>query len=534
MKRNINTITIAKSKGEITMKKSIIILVLVTAFVLSFGVVAGAKYAGFTPIRTQADIEAGKVQGTITFPEAVAEMGRNAASPTLQKSAHGGYVTTTTKCAVCHSAHRASGINAGATEGIAAASNNAANLANSQSQKSLTDGATTCAGCHVGSGAQASTLLVEWATTGAGPHSGTSGGRACELCHNAGIHGLASSKYNVMNVFMLGNGAGAGKPKQEVNRDALIAKDLATNKIRRGGVLDTPIGASEVAGPVVASPAAGTTWWYDGTRALGATGTTPGSTLANATATTGFSGAPNALQYSAARSLATAYTCMETGCHTNTQMFNLNWGMGFEKGGSDVTAHVLPMSEHGTCGPCHVGGVAGFPTSSTNVGVADVSRKAYGCDQCHDMVGVATNSTAFPHGNRNIQVYEWQADGTQVVTTATAGNLWMYGGSIQLKAGATAANNYLGQESDPVRFADASWKVLTDVTGGLKGTGTGLQDGACLKCHISIDKASLEASGGTGVVATRSGHAWGQGSLAAGYTYNGTAPTNSSRLFLYK
>jgi len=535
MKRNANREISVKSKGEITMKKTIMILVLVTAFVLSFGAVAGAKYAGFTPIRSAQEIEAGTLQGFITFPEAKKEMTRNTVDKSLQSSAHGGYVSTTTKCAVCHSAHRATGVLATATEGTTSSTIKVAN------QKFLTDGGSACVGCHTGEGAQASTLLVEWGGTAGGPH--TAPGRGCTLCHNAGVHGLSTSKFNVMNAYMLGStrgkgDAGTGTLNAGKTRDQLIEDEIKAGKVLRGGTLDVPVGFIDGKSPIVATPTANSTWWATGSRVLAEAGAPAPDTNANT--------------FAAARSLATAYTCGEEGCHTQSVMFNLNWGMGFDRVDyitgevTPVTGHILPSVRAtggptgNACGPCHAGNVAGFPTASSGAGAGDPSRRAYGCDQCHDMVGVATNTTAFPHGNRNIKVYEW-VDGEQRETTATSGNLWMYGGSVAKKAGVSANSRaYRGPKSDDGGFADTNWTVLTGVTSGgpgkddpagsggkLPGTGTGLRDGACLKCHVAMDAASMKAAGSQ--AAAYSNH-----SAPSQTSINNNNVTGSGRLFLYR
>ena len=597
-----------KSKGETSMKKSILILALVAAFVLAFGSAASATYRGFTPVRTQAEVEAGMLQGFITFGEARAEMARNFSAvgafgssdpgAGLQNTAHGGYVTTTTKCAVCHSAHRASGINPNAVEGTASGSTGGNNLSNVQNQLFLTAGSATCEACHTASSGHVSRLLVEWGGNGGGPHAAPR--RGCVFCHQSGIHGMASSSFNVMNVFMLGNSRGGTdggpSPTGIETRDQQIRREIVEGRVLRGQTLDVPATSSFPTGTnVVANPTAGSTWWYNGVQSLGPAGTIP----------TGFPGAPNGNQYAAARSLATAYTCGEQGCHVSSAMFNLNWGMGFERadrvrnvetdagatgalrseGTTLVTGHIMPSirvytNADTSCGPCHAGSPAGFPTASTIAGAADVSRRAYGCDQCHDMVGVATNTTAWPHGNRDILVYEWLADGTQIETTAAAGNLWMYGGSIARAnvPGMSTTNNpgnpalqpsgtinlgngmfgtggstFNGPTSANESFADQSWTVLTGVTSGRYGVpnntegsfhdnpayadyapagATGLTDGSCLKCHVALDSASLAAGGSMGADAIR--HAWRAGGTALEPSWNGAAVSGSNRLFLYR
>jgi hypothetical protein len=70
-----------------------------------------------------------------------------------------------------------------------------------------------------------------------------------------------------------------------------------------------------------------------------------------------------------------------------------------------------------------------------------------------------------------------------------------------------------GPTSDNINFADQSWMVLTGVTSGRYGlpqTGSGLTDGACLKCHVPLDEGSRETLGSIGADALR--HAWVQSS----------------------
>lgn len=94
------------------------------------------------------------------------------------------------------------------------------------------------------------------------------------------------------------------------------------------------------------------------------------------------------------------------------------------------------------------------------------------CESCHDVVGVATNSTAFPHSNRGIDVYTGRYDantdapvvGAVIPTTngdATRYVLWMTSG--------TYGNN-------------ASAKPIPAATNLLRPAYT-LQDGVCIKCH---------------------------------------------------
>ena len=613
------------------MKRTIVILALVAAFVLAFSAVAQARWNGFTPVRTPAQLPAQipnpdvgqpnhnpawavgamvpnpnyRPVGFITFTEAQAEMARNFAltgdfgpddpGAGLQGTAHGGYVTTTTKCVVCHSAHRATGtINnpdgsldglpgfdaSGVPLGDPGAGNANRDLRN-QNQDFLTAGSNSCAECHVAWGSQGSRLLVEWGqASNGGPHAYPA--RGCTMCHNSGIHGLSNSDFNVMNVFMLGNTRRGSNPASDSRDDQIRAEmDLWTGYGSNGAML------MQVPGEPGANIS--NTWWYDGNRSLGPVGGRPTLTNGNEL---------GAAFYGAARSMATAYTCSEAGCHVRGAFFTLNWGVGFDRltvvgptitgspnstTAASVTGHVMPSARatgahnggNQACGPCHAGNPAGFPTASTVAGQPDLSRRAYGCDQCHDMVGVATNSTAWPHGNRNIAVYEWLADGTQLdgrrTLDPTTGNvidgpnmigsrnLWMYGGNIARSADVTSLdrspglpagfNEFTGPDSsDNPNFADHSWRVLTQVTRGvlpLPDAGTGLTDGSCLKCHVAMDTASLEALNSQAADAlahswgrwdgTQNLHNWGGNGTPLNPTWDSNyIPTGSGRLFLYR
>jgi len=371
-----------------------------------------------------------------------------------------------------------------------------------------------------------------------------------------------------MNVFMLG-GDNDAQIKDEAEQLALGPDTFWVPESLTGGVNMNPSGAETI----------GNTWWYDGGVSGGAVtpvggppavGDLPGlrdGTIAEV----------SPANYSAARSVATSYICSQSGCHTNTVMANLEWGVAFNReitGETGVTAqatgHVLPALARSSnnsnyrgnnavprCGPCHVGAPAGFP-ADTDPGANAISRIAYGCDQCHDMIGVATNSTAWPHGNRGIKVYEWvdstDAGGTRtferVETDITAGNLWMYGGNI------ARATNQTVNATSHVSFADANWQVLRGVTSGSNPrtppptggapqtldaaqTGAaanpgfgGLTDGSCMKCHMATDSASLDALGAEAAAATF-GHTFG----GSGWDPTSSDPQQSrrsQRLYLYR
>ena len=523
------------------MKKILLVLVLACALVLSFSVMAGAnEWKGFSPLNPD---PADGMPGFVNWNDALTLMTANSVSATMQATAHGGYITSTTKCAVCHSLHRATGIPAGTP-----APNN---------QLFLTAaGGGSCTVCHTDWGSGFSNLVVEWATNGvgAGPHNEatTGNGGACTVCHGGGIHGGNGSDFHVMNVFMLGGSADA-----QIRAEFNVAgqnRGIGTayhnwdaNRNVFDGELD---GAND-----------GARWWAEGVTAPTAMGGLPAGV--------------SSVQFAAARSVATGATCGVADCHTHSAFANNIWGTGFVRVSPDgsttttVTGHAVPAlgtnsgTNNGGCGPCHPGNAAGLPTWTRNT-----QWRQFGCNQCHDMVGVATNSIAFPHGNRNIDVYEWvdnRFDASSpsdtvdiVITPIDAGNLWMYTGNLARRAnadgtnpgavnnvpgGAPATNPLAPTNAAPGSFADASWTVLTGVTSGelVPGT-TGLNDGACLKCHIPVDALSLNNTGvgafigaqGYGDFATRN-HGWNAGRYPGGASsMSATQAGGSFRMHLYK
>jgi hypothetical protein len=380
-----------------------------------------------------------------------------AGSPGLFNGVHGGYTTATAKCFVCHSAHRAY-------------SNRTTDGVGTNMSLTMQGNGGSCLVCHANGGGAAK--QIEWATTSPGPH----GSQPCSYCHKGGIHGQGVSKYWGMNAYMLGNW-----------KDAEIDHAIASGNV-----------SSNMNG-----------WFVNGTTV---------ATDANA-APSGV----NAPTFAAGKAMATGYICNP--CHGNSQFAVNVWGYAETRqnaGGANVL-----LTGHGTgaftnhvgasCGPCHPGNGAGGYRYETSAAGAAI---AWGCDQCHDMVGVKTNTTAFPHSNRNIAVYEWTgASATQsIVATQASGNLWMYGGSLATKdvgTGSIATN----RAALVAAMAQPEFKVLNGVTSGAPTANW--SDGMCLKCHVAIDSASLAATGSTvgraGIFGTR--HATGQTTTGGGKIY---------------
>ncbi|MCL2882055.1 MAG: hypothetical protein FWF45_04085 [Coriobacteriia bacterium] len=446
------------------MKKYLLVLASVALLVFAFAAVAGAKYAGYAKDGSLASSTAtsSASPGYLSWGGAQHLMTQNGAPANLTGTAHGGYVTTTTKCAVCHSVHRAVGI--GVITGTAPANNSTASGVVNQF---LTAGGASCVQCHCTWGATPVSQLVEWAgpsTPQGGPHSSS----ACSTCHQGGIHGSGNSMYHGMNAYMLGN-----------TNDAQITAELPLQQVYSSSSL---------------------TWFISGTTYANTTGGVPvGTTVAN---------------FVAGKTMLTGYTCSRPGCHVNSVFVNQAWGQTFSRTDAQTGTTGIQMTGHATnfggtshnaqegCGPCHTGNAAGgyrYASATTTPNLTDVaSARAYGCDQCHDAVGQATNSTAFPHGNRNIAIYEWTTPAATGVAaspepntsiTADAGNIWMYASSMA-QTGTTAAGTAGAGVIDPT-FTLIQGAVGPDPTGNVGN----INDATCLKCHVPYDDASATAMG---------------------------------------
>lgn len=155
----------------------------------------------------------------------------------------------------------------------------------------------------------------------------------------------------------------------------------------------------------------------------------------------------------AMKAFATGYTCFP--CHGNSSFAVATRGY----------ANVVSVDGTSTARTGHPStGHSGTPWVPT-------------CEGCHDMIGFATKSTAFPHANRGIDVVKGRFDNytqkpiitdvaiptTEDVTTQYT--LWM-----------TSANYHDNANAQPI--------AGTGMADGLStGAGNSLQDGVCIKCH---------------------------------------------------
>lgn len=174
------------------MKKSILVVAL--AVVLVFALAATALATSAKTWNYQADYYSwGSVSGngipSVTNTNTLGEGGTitTATAPVLNSNpanpgVHAGYTTTTAKCGICHSVHRAK----------------------SGGVKLLNTATATCAGCHVSGTSTVTNVVIAWGTIAAplaGPHdsSGSKGATSCtdKACHATSPHGANGSAYGL-------------------------------------------------------------------------------------------------------------------------------------------------------------------------------------------------------------------------------------------------------------------------------------------------------------------------------------------------
>jgi predicted CXXCH cytochrome family protein len=107
-------------------------------------------------------------------------VGANPTSPGV----HGDYQTTTAKCGICHSVHRAK------AGGV----------------KLLNTDTATCGGCHIAGTSTVTNVVIAWGTAAAplaGPHSSASGSCTSRACHATSPHGANGSDYALFRSKLL-------------------------------------------------------------------------------------------------------------------------------------------------------------------------------------------------------------------------------------------------------------------------------------------------------------------------------------------
>lgn len=431
------------------MKKHLFVLVMALVLLFALGSTAMAKYAGyaynsvlptgtmvFDPITEEWAASTTSVPndqpGYLSWTGAKALMGANGITDaTILSTPHGGYLSNTSKCAVCHSVHRA------ASDAVAAGVG---------SYWKLTPGAQSCIACHTPHGATPVTsALIEWADpySDGGPHRSFN---CLGACH-ASVHGANTSQYGAVSMWNL-----------TTANDAAITAALAA-------------GNDYTLADTVANDAVNRT-----------RGVVTAETMDNDF--TGLSVVQGSTTKRAIRAMATGYTCGASGCHSSSQFAVNVKGYGELRAGDPsnsttldtvMTGHVTNMT-YG-CPPCHMNQTVFYNFNNDTLAVDS------GCALCHDALGKATASTAFPHANRNITFLEttdgmWYDD---KVVGADSGNLWMYKGD-------RTERNAAGEPwktGDGTRYWDDSRLLVENATGYDADTESigNIPDGVCLKCH---------------------------------------------------
>lgn len=400
------------------MKKVLMTIALATVIVLAFAGTAFAK--GYSPgNRSSAFLEKG--ESYITWEEAKAQMvTAGLSSDPATASVHGNYTTTTVKCQVCHSAHKAAAAGDTLLQSTAAQA---------------------CVPCHLGATATSDTKV-----SAGNRHGGTT---QCTngYCHSVAPHGAGDiSKYATLKTAMLTDhadelldaaiAAGAGAPVAgniyAAGADKTTAVPLATIAVKNPGVTAAMLDD-------VTSPAS---------IALG-------------------------------RAVGTGYVCANGGCHINGQFNSLSetaqfgtWNgdavvdaPGYSVTLSDSSVATLPagtytsvslFSGENVFGLLHMrdSAIKGHTLaavtdlSTRNVAFANVGA----CKSCHDSIDYRISATAkqFPHGNNRIL-----ADGT----VSGVSEAWFMAGAFLNSPDTT---------------------ITTNATGAAVRSGS---DGACLKCH---------------------------------------------------
>lgn len=246
-----------------TMKKTIIVVALAMTLMLALGASpAFAKYAGYKSATQY-----------VPWAEADSLASQNADAALMAQGPHAGYATTTVKCAVCHSVHRAG-------------------------SKLLNEGA-ACAYCHTsvanGGGAVASDLISWNGGTNSGPHAGRCANTDC----HGGPHGVGASSYDgpasrlisgLADTKMAADLAANGLPVSTLDTWNAETRAIATGGlcsrsgchtnsmfgvVTAGAVGPAVIGATtkDVTGHRVIAPAT-TTWNADGSFGSGKTNIT--------------------------------------------------------------------------------------------------------------------------------------------------------------------------------------------------------------------------------------------------------------------
>ncbi|MDO8847567.1 MAG: hypothetical protein Q7W51_04185 [Coriobacteriia bacterium] len=410
------------------MKRAMFIVAMAAVLVLALGGTALAK--GVNPGNRSSSYLA-KGESYIEWADAQTKMAAVGVSAEATASVHGNYSTTTVKCQVCHSAHKASATGDTLLQSTAAQA---------------------CVPCHLGATAT-SGLKVS-----AGNRHGSATGCTNGYCHAIAPHGAGDiSKYATLKTAMLTNHA-------DSLLDAAVASG-ASGVAETGNIWPTVSDALDPATVPLATIAV----------------KNPGVTAAllNDTST------PSSIALG--RAVGTGYVCSNGGCHMNGQFNALTEDATFGAWGGDVivetggytvtvdestnTTATLPAGTYTSTDTWTSGAytnnvwdllhmrktaIKGHTLAAVaDLTVRDVAYANVGaCSACHDSIDYRISPTTkqFPHGNDVIS--------TLGVDTGANSSAWFM---LKDSVGGAA--------------------IATDGRGTTDATYTSGMDGACLKCH---------------------------------------------------
>ena len=184
----------------------------------------------------------------------------------------------------------------------------------------------------------------------------------------------------------------------------------------------------------------------------------------------------------AMKAYVTGYTCVA--CHTQSSFAIAAVGY------TNSVSGVKNMMATGT----DTTSASSFRTGHPSIGNDTWGTYVPTCETCHDLVGVATKTTAFPHANRGIDVFKGRYDEEAI-----------FGGNNGTAGDASIVNNESGQiatdNTDTTRYGlwmtsglavddgsahgERAGADATPIQGGNSSFGYSLRDGACLKCHVA-------------------------------------------------
>lgn len=159
------------------------------------------------------------------------------------------------------------------------------------------------------------------------------------------------------------------------------------------------------------------------------------------------------------------------------------------------------------CSPCHgnssfsvaaPGAANPISLAGENVmasGHPSANAQFYGhaptCEKCHDLVDVASNSTAFPHADRGIDVYTGRFNYDLNVGSYGAGGVADLTNTGTISTDNGNATRY-GLWMTASEYSEADTVVDPLEYNTLAGSGGGafsIRDGSCLKCHLTDGSA---------------------------------------------